>query len=414
MSLTEVPLDAVQAKVPYAFVGGPFGSNLTAKDYLDDGVPVIRGGNLSADGWFIDDNFVFVSETKADSLRSNTAHAGDLIFTQRGTLGQVGRIPDEPKFPRYIISQSQMKLTVDPDIADSRFIYYYFRQPSIVQEVINRAITSGVPHINLGILRRFKVTLPPVARQRKAADVLCAYDELIENNRRRMQLLEGAARQLYQEWFVRLRFPGCEHTRIANGVPDGWERRSIASLCSSIDYGYTASAEKDTIGPKFLRITDIVPDTINWATVPHCAIADDRIQKFGLREGDIVIARTGATVGYAKRLHRRHPDAVFASYLVRVRLLPEFDNLMIGVFMESAQYKSYVQSRIGGAAQPNANARVLTAAEILLPTSSLQRAFHDAVAPMFDQREILQIQNVQLRNARALLLPRLMSGEITV
>ena len=148
--------------------------------------------------------------------------------------------------------------------------------------------------------------------------------------------------------------------------------------------------------------------------MPYCTIEEDRLTKFRLAEGDIVIARTGATVGYAKRLHKRHPEAVFASYLVRLRLKPGIDSLMVGTFVESTDYKSYVQSRIGGAAQPNANAKVLSAAEIPVPPPSIQRFFHGSVEPLMDQHEVLQQQNQQLRAARDLLLPPLMSGEIAV
>ena len=107
-------------------------------------------------------------------------------------------------------------------------------------------------------------------------------------------------------------------------------------------------------------------------------------------------------------------EAVFASYLVRLRLKPKIASLMVGIFVESADYKSYVQSRVGGAAQPNANAKVLSAAEVLLPPPSIQRVFREYVEPLMDQREVLQLQNQQLRAARNLLLPRLMSGEIAV
>ena len=228
-----------------------------------------------------------------------------------------------------------------------------------------------------------------------------------------MRLLEESARQLYQEWFVRLRFPGHEHTRIIDGVPEGWERVALSDLCESIDYGYTASAQQDEIGPKFLRITDIVPNFIDWGSVPYCPIEEDRLSKFRLVEGDIVIARTGATVGYAKRLNKRHPDTVFASYLVRLRLKSR-NNLMVGVFVESEGYKNYVQSRIGGAAQPNANAKVLAGAEILVPLLLYQSGFREFVEPLMDEREILQLQNEKIKAARDLLLPHLISGEIMV
>jgi type I restriction enzyme S subunit len=152
MTWPTVRLDTIKAHARYALVGGPFGSNLTTHDYVDEGIPVIRGNNLPGDSVFFDDDFVFVAEKKADDLVANTAYPGDVIFTQRGTLGQVGVIPLEAKFPRYIISQSQMKLSVGPEKAAARFVYYFFRMPGTVQTVINHALTSGVPHINLGIL----------------------------------------------------------------------------------------------------------------------------------------------------------------------------------------------------------------------------------------------------------------------
>jgi type I restriction enzyme S subunit len=229
-----------------------------------------------------------------------------------------------------------------------------------------------------------------------------------------MKLLEESARQVYQEWYVRLRFPGHEHAPITNGVPEGWARKKLIELCDSVDYGYTASADQEEVGPRFLRITDIVPEFIDWSSVPYCPIGDDRLEKFRLREGDIVIARTGATVGYAKRLHKRHPESVFASYLVRLRPKSDVEDLILGVFVESQAFKDYVKSRVGGAAQPNANAQVLAAAEILIPTTTLQREFRDFVEPLFDQREVLEIQTQKLRAARDLLLPRLMNGDLSV
>ena len=224
MKWPQVTIEGIRATTRHSLVGGPFGSDLTTRDYVQEGVPVIRGANLPDDCAFRDDDFVFVRQEKADALIANNAHPGDVVFTQRGTLGQVGLIPTESRFPRYLVSQSQMKLTVDPAQADARFVFYFFRHPRTVQSIKNRAITSGVPHINLGILREFKLPLPPLDTQREIVATLSAYDELMENNRRRMGLLEEAARLPYREWFVLLRFPGHEHTRITHGIPEGWER----------------------------------------------------------------------------------------------------------------------------------------------------------------------------------------------
>ena len=222
-----VRLDELKANKPYALNGGPFGSNLVRADYRPEGVPVIRGGDISGDRAFSYDDLVFVSEEKADELRPNNAHPGDLIFTQRGTLGQVGMIPRNAPFPRFVISQSQMKLTVNEDVADPHFLYCYFRAPSTIQTIHNLAFSSGVPHINLDILRNFEVLLPPLPTQRKIAAILSAYDDLTEVNTRRIALLEEMARGLYREWFVRFRFPGHERVRMVESavglVPEGWE-----------------------------------------------------------------------------------------------------------------------------------------------------------------------------------------------
>jgi type I restriction enzyme S subunit len=142
---------------------------------------------------------------------------------------------------------------------------------------------------------------------------------------------------------------------------------TLAAVCESVRYGYTASASDEPIGPKFLRITDIVPESIDWESVPYCAVEDEDRKRFQLREGDIVIARTGATVGYGK-LIRDQVDAVFASYLVRFRVDEQkARSAFVGRLVESLIYKQFVQTQVGGAAQPNANAQVLGAFKFCLP-----------------------------------------------
>jgi type I restriction enzyme, S subunit len=142
---------------------------------------------------------------------------------------------------------------------------------------------------------------------------------------------------------------------------------ALADICDSVRYGYTASANEQEVGPRFLRITDIVPDLIAWDSVPFCEIDDSSKERFALDVGDIVVARTGATVGYAK-LIRNSVDAVFASYLVRFRVdRKKADPGFVGRIVESTIYKNFIKSQVGGAAQPNANAQVLGCFQFLLP-----------------------------------------------
>jgi type I restriction enzyme, S subunit len=327
-----------------------------------------------------------------------------VVTGRYGTLGEV-----------YYIEQDYWPLNTALYVVDfkgnnPRFVAYFLKNALRGY----RSDKAAVPGIDRNVLHELNVNAPGKSEQLAIVSILSVYDELIANNTRRIELLEKSARLLFGEWFVRLRYPGLEHDKLIDGVPEGWAEKTLADLCAGIDYGYTASASEEPVGPKYLRITDIVPNVIDWAAVPYCVIDETKEAKFRLKEGDIVIARTGATVGYAKRLNKRHPACVFASYLVRLRLKPDVDNCLVGVFVESDMYKSVIQSRIGGAAQPNANAKVLTSVPILLPPTSLQRAYSEFVEPLFDQREALQSENARLARARDLLLPRLMDGRIEV
>jgi len=188
-----------------AIVGGPFGSNLVSRDYTPQGVPVIRGQNLSWGGRYVGGEFVFVSEEKAESLSANLATAGDLVFTQRGNAvlkgGQVAIVP-EGGFERYVVSQSQMKMSPSPALADTLFLYYVFTSRDHEVYLRNNAIATGVPHTNLGILRDYSFSLPPLPEQHAIARILSTLDDKIELNRRMNVTLEGMAQALFKSWFV--------------------------------------------------------------------------------------------------------------------------------------------------------------------------------------------------------------------
>ena len=165
-------------------------------------------------------------------------------------------------------------------------------------------------------------------------------------------------------------------------IVEKWDRVILREVCASVNYGYTASAKPEPIGPKFLRITDIVPSQIDWSSVPYCEISEKNLSKYILKKDDIVIARTGATTGYAKRIRTEH-QAVFASYLVRIRVNPNYDSQYVGFVIESDEYKRFIQLNLGGAAQPQANAQVLTSFPIPLPPLSTQRKIA-AVLSVYD------------------------------
>ncbi len=160
-------IEEVASADRHAVTGGPFGSKLGRKDYVEVGVPVIRGTNLRIGGGFAEKDYVFVSEDKAKELQSAIARPGDILITQRGTLGQCGLIPLKSDYDRYILSQSQMKITSDPLSVSAVFLYSQIRTPETTSRFIAQAMSSGVPHVNLSLLRAFEIVVPPLSVQNR-------------------------------------------------------------------------------------------------------------------------------------------------------------------------------------------------------------------------------------------------------
>jgi type I restriction enzyme S subunit len=183
-----------------------------------------------------------------------------------------------------------------------------------------------------------------------------------------------------------------------------WPLISLNQICDT-QYGYTASADDFEVGPKYLRITDIASGPIDWESVPYCKISESDYSKYKLNAGDIVIARTGNTTGYAK-LIRKNSDAVFASYLVRIKIKSDLaDSGYMGRLIESDMYKNFVRSIKGGAAQGNANATTLTLFKFRLPPIEMQRIIASILSSYDDLIDINR-RRIQLLEKSARLLFR--------
>lgn len=398
-----VRLESLAQSKKNAIVGGPFGSNLVSADYVDKGVPVVRGVNLPKDASFSCDRLVFVSESKADSLKQNLATPGDLIFTQRGTLGQVGIAPHDTPYDRFLISQSQMKMSVDQEKCDPRFLYYFFRMPSTVDYIHNHALQSGVPHINLGILRRFEVVCPPVDVQRKIARVLTAYDDLIENNKCRTSLLENMAEEIYREWFVRFRFPGWQEAGFEKGLPVNWQTSGLGQIAAFV-MGQSPKSEfynRNGDGLPFHQGVGTFGKRFPTSEV-YCSVtgreakAGDVLFSVRAPVGRLNIALENMVIGRGLAAVRHHRDC--QSYLYYL-LSTAFSN----------------EDIIGNGAIFNAVGRdEILSFKVLSPPDELVDAFEKLVKPIDDQIAGLIRQNEVLEKTKNQLLPRLISGKLSV
>ena len=351
-------LESLQAPGDYTFVGGPFGSDLTSKDYVaQPGVPVIRGTNLGGtESRFIDDGFVYVTEEKAESLRRNLAYPGDLIFTQRGTLGQVAIIPAHSRFSKYVISQSQMKLTVDPLTADTRYVYYAFRSPMSQLRFASRKQVTGVPHINLGILKEFAIPLPPLQEQQRIAAILDKADAI---RCKRKEVLDGFGKlkaAVFDEMFGRLLLQA-NHSCLANHIEE-------------LRYG--TSTKSAMSGKPALRIPNIVRGIIDLKDLKRVPVNESEFARLQMNEGDILFVRTNGNPDYVGRsaLYRRASvekaglppdDFVYASYLIRARLKQdELDPAFLQSYLQTGPGRRALRDRCRtSAGQYNINTKGL-------------------------------------------------------
>ena len=389
-----------------------------AADYVSEGVPFYRGrevtekykGNLDVS------TELFITEEKFQEIerKFGAPKPGDLLLTSVGTLGSVYVVKHGDRF--YFKDGNLTWFRNFKDL-DSQFLYYWIGSPRGKAELQKCTIGSSQSAFTIVLLKGMEVSLPPLPIQRRIASILSAYDELIENNQRRIKILESMARALYREWFVRFRFPGYESVpRVASPlgeIPQGWEVKKLSELVTT-QYGYTESTNTSPVGPKYLRGMDINKTSyIDWSQVPYCSISAEDKKSYAVKKGDVFVIRMAdrGKVGIAEQ----DVDAVFASYLIRVR--PTNDLLspyFLFYLLDSPSYQGYISGASTGTTRKSASAGVITDFKFVLPPKKSVADFEKIVATLRETLTTLLQQIQNLRHTRDLLLPRLLSGQIDV
>jgi type I restriction enzyme S subunit len=319
-----------------------------------------------------------------------------LIFLERS-------LASPPHIANGRVTQDTVKLTFVRDDIPARYVYWLLRTP-IYREYC-RAHAIGTT--NLSISREDFLAFPipqPTDRELKLVETLDALDDKIELNRQMNATLGAIVQTVFKSWFA---------DALENGAPNGWRPSTIRDLASNIQYGLTQSASSEPIGPRFLRITDIQGGRINWGAVPFCRVSEEEHERYRLKPGDVLVARTGASTG--ENIHLTTvPDAVFASYLVRFQFTEPEMARFVGAFMRTPSYFDFVAGCIGGSAQPNASAQTLAGAELFVPPRQLLKRFADTLAPI-DQRIAANTEESRiLATLRDTLLPKLISGQLSL
>lgn len=372
------------------------------------GVPFIKGKSISQG--FVDfDNCDFISRADhAEACRRVKPQIDDVLFSNIGSVGDTARVAVYREFSIKNVALFRP----NPTVLDPRYFYYLVANPRFNESMLNRRSGSAQPFITLGNLRDYEIAYHSDRAQQKCiASILSTYDDLIENNTRRIAILEEMARRIYEEWFVRFRFPGHEAVEMVESelglMPAGW---SIAVLGDFVD------EIRDSVNPE-----KVLPDTpcVGLEHIPRRSIAlaewgkasDVGSSKLRFLEGDILF---GKIRPYFHKVAVAPVPGVASSDAIVMRVKdPENFGLILSIVSSDA-FVAHATQTSNGTKMPRANWNVLNEYPVLIPAASLQAKYEELIVNMVSAIKNHVFRNRNLRTTRDLLLPKLISGEIDV
>lgn len=360
------------------------------------GIPFITISNMTKDHQLDFSNTLFVPpEYYAGIDPKRKAKQGDILYSVVGSFGIPIFINDDKAFAfqRHIAI-----LRPAPEKVIPRFLFYEMLSRDFYAQADAAAIGAAQRTISISALRNMEINLPSLARQKKIVAILATYDDLIDNNKRQIGLLEEAAARLYNEYFVRLHFPGYEHTELIDGLPAGWQRQRLIDI-ADVQYGYAFDGSlfnNDKKGIPIVRIRNIPSGTTNDYTT------EEAPEQYIVNNGDILVGMDG-------EFHINSWQGE-KSYLVQrsCNITPK-NELMRGWLLQAIyQPIKNFEHAIVGATVAHLGKKHIDTIELLTGPENLYVPFND----LFHQKQILAKQNNLLAEARDRLLPRLLSGEL--
>jgi type I restriction enzyme, S subunit len=388
--------------------------------YVEEGASFIRSQNVY-NGLFSVDGLAYLTNEHADQLSSVTVESNDVLLNITGdSVARCCHVPDAVLPAR--VNQHVAIIRPKPERLLPQFLCYYLISPMTQRYLLSRAGSGGTRKaLTKSMIEALEVPCPTVRQQERIVNLLKSYDDLIENNRRRIQLLEQSAQLLYKEWFVHLRFPGHEHVKIKNGIPEGWSLRELADLCVDGDGIQTGpfgsqlhQSDYTEDGVPVVMPRELAQNRISTEGIAR--VPDEVVSRLGrhkLRVGDTVYGRRG-DIGRRAFIGHRENGWICGTGCLRLR--PNSLKVAARYLFDalgSPQTEGTIIARARGATMPNLNASIMKSILVLIPSRSLQDIYVDIVSPTEDALINLAEQNERLCKARNLLLPRLMNGVIS-
>lgn len=319
-----------------------------------------------------------------------TPTTNDLILAREAPAGNVAIIKKgiEP----LALGQRTVLIRPNPEKVNPDYLVYYLLSPKQQYELLGRATGATVAHVNMSVINNLPISIPSLETQQKIASILSAYDDLIENNRKQIKLLEEAAQRLYKEWFVDFRFPGYENVAIVDGVPDGWRKGTLGEI------------------GEFKRGKTITKTQAGKGNIPVVAggIEPAYYTDKSNTSAPVITISASGNAGFVKIYFSQ----IWASDCSFLDVENNEKLYYIYSFLKANQ--TYIYSLQKGACQQHVYAKDINAIELIIPNMNIICDYVNTITPYFEKIEALQKQIQLLQQARDKLLPRLMSGEMEV
>ncbi|MCL5520581.1 restriction endonuclease subunit S [Citrobacter cronae] len=432
-------------------VDGPFGSNLPASAYTESGYPIIRGSNLTIGlDDFKDSDFVFVPEHIFQKLSRSECRAGDIIFTKKGTLGQTGLISARHRFEKYLLSSNQMRLRVDPEKALPEYVYYYVSSQKAINKLIQDSECTGVPKINLAYLKSFPISLPSLSEQKEIIYILGSLNRKIILNRQINQTLEQMSQTLFKSWFVDFD-PVIDNALDAgNSIPEALQSRAklrqkvrnsadFKPLPADIRALFPAEFEETELGwiPKNWHIRDFsdiavliknniksddICDDIHYIGLEHLERKHIFITSYGngsdvssnksaFNKGDLLF---GKLRPYFHKVAITPFSGICSTDILVFRAKEKFYKSLMAMYSFTDEFVAYANLRSTGTRMPRAEAKDLLKYKIILPNKNILEKFELLLADYWAKGQLNNNENDHLTALRDTLLPKLISGELSL
>ena len=365
-----------------------------ARQYEDSGVPFYRSKEIIERREYKDiSESLFISKELYNSFKEKFGVPvyGDILLTSVGTLGIPYYVKASDKFYFKDGNLTWMKSFVDE--LDSKYLYYWLSSSFGKASLLQRAIGSSQPALTIDILKKYRILLPSIVVQHRIASILSTYDSLIENNTKRIRLLEKMAENLYKEWFVRFRFPGHENVKMVNGLPNGWKKGALSDVC------------------EFKRGKNITSSEMKDGTIPVISAGitpsgfHSHANVYGI---SVTMSSSGANAGYIA-VHYSDIWAADCSYIEEVST-----PYIYYVYELLNNIRSIINNFKRGAAKQHVYPKDINRIKMIIPSEDIRKKANEKIGVIHRQIDNLQRQNSLLARQRDLLLPRLMSGKLEV